>query len=446
MGKHVINHNRQPHQHARHSPLPGGSAPEQAQQHGRHQCSSGQRKRRRHHGQYARRAQRRHGCRQHGHGQQGEFGQDHPLLRHGTAPCVGVHHVAHQCVADRQQQAVRRGQSCCQAPSRHQARHHIRHAAQFGRGQHHQVCPQADFAQLQNAVAVDVADRQQRRVHLAPLTHPCWQGIKGAADQVVHDFKLHQQGQRGHTEVQQCNKKQRPRHRRARLCHAGHGEITGQQVGQTGGAHHQTEHQGQKVAPRVLEQGLFFRCAMGVAVKGLAVLGQTTQGAGAFTALLHRAGPALAGAGSVLGQRGQFSAGRNDQCHVGVLRPQLVDTCLRPGALLLQCRVHVQQALLVHTCAALKFGGHFLFCGVVAQPVFQHRHLVDLLAVHHRCQRVAQLFVGQPGHRNQKCQQQHHVLGHLRPGDGPHAAQEGAQQHPTQPQHDADLELHPGQP
>ena len=79
------------------------------------------------------------------------------------------------------------------------------------------------------------------------------------------------------------------------------------------------------------------------------------------------------------------------------------------------------------------------------QLPFELRNLAQLLGIDQGSDRRPHLLVGQPGNRYQKGQQNHDVLGHLGPGDGPHAAKERAQQHAAQPQHDADLELHAGQ-
>ena len=210
-------------------------------------------------------------------------------------------------------------------------------------------------------------------------------------------------------------------------------------------AHHQAKHQRQKVAAGQFVFALLFGCAVGVARIGLAVRRQATQRFGTLVVLVHFTRPALAGRGSVARQGGQFAAGRNNQPHIGVLRTQLANALAPQFAFTLQRTFHILQTCL-HFLGAAQVGLHHLvLCRRVKKLGFQLCNLADLLAINGRGHGVAQLLVGQPGHGNQKRQQQHHVLRHLRPGDGTHAAQERAQQHAPQAQHDADLELHPRQ-
>ena len=126
-----------------------------------------------------------------------------------------------QRIADGQQQAVGRRQRRGQPACGDERRHHVRQAADLGRGQHDDVRAQAQLAELQEAVAVDVAHRDQRRVDPGPLGDPGRQRVEAAAHQVLHHLELHQHGQRGHAQVQQRDEEQRPGHRFARLRHAG---------------------------------------------------------------------------------------------------------------------------------------------------------------------------------------------------------------------------------
>ena len=61
-----------------------------------------------------------------------------------------------QRIGDRQQQAVSSGQRGSQTTGSHQARHHVRQAANGGRGQHNDVTADGHLVELQNAVLVDV--------------------------------------------------------------------------------------------------------------------------------------------------------------------------------------------------------------------------------------------------------------------------------------------------
>ncbi len=108
--------------------------------------------------------------------------------------------------------------------------------------------------------------------------------------------------------------------------------------------------------------------------------------------------------------------------------------------------MRVAQVLLQFACAALVRGDHLALGGRLHQLRLQRGDLADLPAVDRSRERIAQLLVRQPRHGNQEGQQDDHVLRHLRPGDGAHAAQEGAQEHAAQAQHDADLELHAREP
>ena len=181
---------------------------------------------------------------------------------------------------------------------------------------------------------------------------------------------------------------------------------------------------------------------MGVARIGLAVGRQPAQGARALVVLAHLAGPAFARRSRIARQRGQLAAGGDDEAHIRILRTQRPDALKALFALALQGSLHILQACL-EVIGALQVGLHHLVFGRGVQQLrLQVGNLADLRAIHQRRQRVAELLVRQPRHRDHERQQQHHVLRDLRPGDGPHAAQERAQQHPAQAQHDADLELH----
>ena len=172
------------------------------------------------------------------------------------------------------------------------------------------------------------------------------------------------------------------------------------------------------------------------------MLGQAAQRQSAGVVLQHLALPEGARGLRIARQCCQLAAGRHDQANVGILRAQAANALLHVAALALQCLVHIAQPRLV-VLRPVQIGlHHLLLLGRGQQTRLQIRDFADLLAVHHHRNRTPQLFVGQPGDRNQKREQQHHILGHLGPGDGAHAAQKRAQQHAAKPQHDADLELH----
>ena len=109
-------------------------------------------------------------------------------------------------------------------------------------------------------------------------------------------------------------------------------------------------------------------------------------------------------------------------------------------------RVHILQAQSIKFGPLRVFAAHLQLGRVVHQALFDAGNGRQLRTIDPRCHRVAQLFVSQPGHRNEKGQQQHDVLRHLGPGDGTHATQKRAQQNTAQSQQDADFELHAGQP
>ena len=259
----------------------------------------------------------------------------------------------------------------------------------------------------------------------------------------MHDLVLDQHRQGGSTHVQQGNKEQGPSDRRSRACHRRRRVVAREQVGQPCSAHHQAKHEGQEVAPRVLKVLALLGCAVRIADEGLAVARQPTQRTGTLVVLNHFARPALARLGLIARHGGQLAAGRNNQAHIGIVSTQLVDTLARRLALARQGRADIKQpALVLH--ATLQVGAHHLVLGLGQQQLLFHPlDLADLLAIDQCCQWRAKLLVGQPRHRDQKRQQHHHILRYLRPGDGAHATEEGAQQHTAQAEHDADLELHP---
>ena len=210
-------------------------------------------------------------------------------------------------------------------------------------------------------------------------------------------------------------------------------------------AHHQAEHQREKVAPRELERFLLFGAALGVARKRLAVARQASEGSGALVVVAHFAGPQLARGDGVARQFDQLAAGGHDQPHIGIGGAQALNPLAGRRALLLQRSGHIGQPRLV-LLGTLQIGLlHLALCGRGQQLLFQLGNLANLRAVFHGRNRIAQLLVRQPRHGNQKRQQDDHVLRHLRPGDRAHAAQKRAQQHAAEAQHDADLELHAGQ-
>ena len=77
--------------------------------------------------------------------------------------------------------------------------------------------------------------------------------------------------------------------------------------------------------------------------------------------------------------------------------------------------------------------------------LLEHGDFLQLLAVHKGRQRITKLLIGQPRDRDQECQNQHHILGHLGPGNGPHTTQKGANQNPAQAEQNADFKLHAGE-
>jgi hypothetical protein len=182
-----------------------------------------------------------------------------------------------QRVGDGQQQAVRRGQGRRQPARGHQAGEHIGQTGDLGHGQHQDVAADVQLAQLQDAIVVDVADRQQARVHPAPVGDPGRQGVEAGAHHMGEDLVLDQHGQRRRGHVEQHDEEQRPAHRLARLPHRGRGVEAHQDVRQPGRAHHQAEHQGQEVAARDVVAGLLGRRAVGVAVELGRVLGHAAQ-------------------------------------------------------------------------------------------------------------------------------------------------------------------------
>ena len=331
--------------------------------------------------------------------------------------------IAHQRIADGQQQPISGRERGRQAAGCHQTGNHIRQTANLGHGQHDEVGPQANFTELHNAIAVHILHREQRRIHPRPLRHPVGQLVKAAAHQVVHHLILHQCGQRRGTQVQQGNEKQRPGHRSPRPGHSGRGVVAREQVRQTGCANHEAKHQRQEVAPGVVKVFALLRRAVGITRKRLAVARQSAQGASALVVVVHLARPALTRLCLVTRQGGQLAAGSHNQTHVGIAGPQLLHTLARTLALARQGGLHVVQALFV-LLRARQIGLHHFTLGLRGQQLlFQLGDMGNLLAVSQRGQGGAQLLVGQPGHGYQKGQQQHHILRDLSPGDGTHPPQ-----------------------
>ncbi len=101
------------------------------------------------------------------------------LAREHNAPLVaGVvvdHvevHVVRQRVGNRQQQAIGGRERGRQRASRNQAGQHVRQARNLGGGQHHHVGLHHHLGPLDDAVAIDVVQRQDRGIDLAPGHDP----------------------------------------------------------------------------------------------------------------------------------------------------------------------------------------------------------------------------------------------------------------------------------
>ncbi len=354
--------------------------------------------------------------------------------------------VAHQGVADGEQQPVGGGEGRRQPARGHQPGDHVGQPAQLRRGQHDEVGAEPDLAELHDAVAIDVLHGQQGRIDPRPLPDPARKRVEAAAHEVLHDLELDQHREGRCAQVEQRDEEQRPRDRSARGRGRRHGVVAREQVRQAGGADHEAEHQCQEVAARYLV-GLALRGrAFRVARIGQAVRRQAAERAGTLPGLAHLARPEFARGLGVARQQGQFAAGSHHEGDVGMRVAQPVHALARRFALPLQCRGHIAQPLLQFMRAALVRGDHLALGGRLQQLRLQRGDLADLPAIDRGRERVAQLLVRQPRHGDQEGQQDDHVLCHLRPGDGAHAAQEGAQQHAPQAQHDADLELHAREP
>ena len=206
-----------------------------------------------------------------------------------------------QSVANGQQQTVRRGQGGSQPTRRHQTRDHIGHATEFGRHQHHDVRAKLEFGELKDMVAVDVADRDQGRVHFGPLGNPDRQRIEILPHQMTHDFELDEHRQGRCRQIQQRYEKQGPGNRGPGLGHSARGKETGQQMRQSDGTHHQAKHQRQKVAPGQFKDLLFVRTPARVTRKRLDMHRHAAQRLGALQIFLHGATPALARCACILG-------------------------------------------------------------------------------------------------------------------------------------------------
>jgi len=216
-------------------------------------------------------------------------------------------------------------------------------------------------------------------------------------------------------------------------------------VGQAGRAHHQAEHQRQEVVALVVELRALLGRAVRVAAKRLAVARQAGQWPRAFAVLLQLLAPAQLGLLGVARQVGVFAAGGHDLAHIAVDRAQVADAFVQHQPVALQRQRHIHQLGLQRLDPRLVGLAHRQLLRRLQQGILQFGDLLQLAGIGHGRHRIAQLLVRQPGHGNQEGQQDHHVLRDLGPGHGAHATQERAQQHPAQAQHDADLELHPGQ-
>jgi hypothetical protein len=146
--------------------MPVGAFPEDAQHQGREERRSSERERCRYQEQDVRRLLSRY----HAAAISATTSSRTLDMRH--AACgrgVRVDHLVVQVVAERvgnrQQQAVSGGQRRSQAAGRHHARHHIRQATDFGRGQHDDVAADLQLTELQDFPSPLIrSTRQQARV------------------------------------------------------------------------------------------------------------------------------------------------------------------------------------------------------------------------------------------------------------------------------------------
>ena len=347
-----------------------------------------------------------------------------------------------QRVGNRQQQAVGRRQRRRQAACSHHAGDHIGQAADFGSGQHDDVTANLHLTQLQQAVLVDIDQRQQRRINRGPLRDPGWQLVKWRSHQHREDLVLDENGQRGCREVQQENEEQGPGDRAARLLDRWRGVVTHQDVRQCSRADHQAKHQCHEVAARDVEGFLGFGVAIGVAsvLGGMAWHAAKRFGTGFVVSFAL--GPGLLGTLFVLGQGGQGFLGGGNLGHraIGSFQVgQLLGGGFGVGG---HGGLDVLELFAKPIGPGLEGGNHFLLLGIVDQHFFLGTDLLKLVTVHQLGNWHTGLLDRQPDHRDQVGHDQDDVLGHLGPGDGAHATEERAHQNTAQAQKDAQLEGH----
>mmetsp|Transcript_53285 Transcript_53285/g.125036 ORF Transcript_53285/g.125036 Transcript_53285/m.125036 type:complete len:660 (-) Transcript_53285:2122-4101(-) len=215
---------------------------------------------------------------------------------------------------------------------------------------------------------------------------------------------------------------------------------------QPSGANHQAQHQRDEITPGSAGRIAVTRAGLRVAGKRLGVRRQARQRTGqlGFGCLL--AAPEFLGFGRRARQRGTLLLGGLDlgqRCVAG-LQPRHPHR--RLGLLGSQRCRNIRQAGRRRVSALLVDGPHLQLGRIADQFALAFGDLVQLLAVDQLGQRPAGLLDAEPDDRHQIGQDHDEVLGHLGPGDGPHAAEEGAHQHTAQADKHADLEAQAGQP
>jgi hypothetical protein len=118
----------------------------------------------------------------------------------------------------------------------------------------------------------------------------------------------------------------------------------------------------------------------------------------------------------------------------------------RKAALDRQRRGDVGQAGIELGGAGLEDRDHLSLGWVGLQGLLRRDDLAQLVAIGDLRQRRGVLLERQPRHRHQEGHEQHDVLRYLRPGDGPHAAEERAHEDAAEPEEHAHFERHAGDP
>jgi hypothetical protein len=148
---------------------------------------------------------------------------------------------------------------------------------------------------------------------------------------------------------------------------------------------------------------------------------QAAQRLGALVAFGHGPGPELARAVGVLGQR---RPGRGWPQRSGAESASRALSWRSRSWAAARSRRSAASTSLSRASYSLRAGQNTartcFSAGRILQRFLKLGDLLELLAIHQRRQRIAQLLVRQPRHRDQKGQQQDDVLRHLRPGDGTH--------------------------